>query len=593
MRTLGRFAGPLTILLTATVAVATGIRVTAGDAQQMVQAVDRFIGGDWGRVFPVETSATSMTAWLLLVGVPFVVARVFMDPDLAWFVAGSLASWPLLVGGMRYALRVLYPEMSVARAWGLTSLALVLPTTLACWFNYYHPQDLAAVGLVFFAFGFAARERWGWAGVMFGFAVLTRQWALLIALAVVPLTGSVRNVVRFGAAGAAVTIGGLLPFVVTGNEGLWTALSASLTVGSYETIMGRLLKSAEEGADTIATLVRFLPLAGTLLMAGIVWVKRWRGVDLFLPLAASVIALRLLFESAPYLYYWAPLPIFLLGVGGARRWVTIVGATVLSLTAWWVPTVLRAGEADFAIFAGIGISLSLSAGFLAWLPRSGILADTDEKKRERREIPTPSWSWAAASVAACLLFVGFMPRFNSPVTFVDSPPVLDGIVDVATAPVSVVGEPLPLWETTGTHVGQMAPLITGSSLESQPVAVGPDGTGKVIVLMPHWHPASQAFVRDLPGWVASGALATDVPLQAVLVQDDYSRGNWPPGLWLRSHGWEYPTMVDSDLAKAYEAYGKPPTPYFVAVDASGKIVAEYSGEITAGKLRGLIDAAIG
>ena len=61
------------------------------------------------------------------------------------------------------------------------------------------------------------------------------------------------------------------------DEGLWTALLASLTVGSYETIMGRLLKSTEENADLVATRVRFLPLVATLVMAGVVWVKEWRG----------------------------------------------------------------------------------------------------------------------------------------------------------------------------------------------------------------------------------------------------------------------------------------------------------------------------
>ena len=89
--------------------------------------------------------------------------------------------------------------------------------------------------------------------------------------------GGWRNLIRFAAAGALVTAGGLLPFRMGGNEGLWTALLASLTVGSYETIMGRLLKSTEENADLVATRVRFLPLVATLVMAGVVWVKEWRG----------------------------------------------------------------------------------------------------------------------------------------------------------------------------------------------------------------------------------------------------------------------------------------------------------------------------
>jgi hypothetical protein len=558
----------------------------------MVQAVDRFMGGDWGRVFPVETGATSMTAWLVLVGVPFSVARLFLATDVAWIVAGSLASWPLLVGGVRYASRVLYPQMSVARAWGLAALSLLLPTTLACWFEYYHPQDLAAVGLVFFAFGLAAKHHWGWAGVLFGFAVLTRQWALLIALAIVPLMGGWRNVVRFGAAGALVTAGGLLPFVVTGNEGLWTALSASLTVGSYETIMGRLLKSTEENADLVATLVRFLPLAATLVMAGVVWVKGWRGTHLFLPLAASVIALRLLFESAPYLYYWAPLPIFLLGVGGARRWLTVVGGAGLSLGAWAVPTLLRAGEADFAIFAGIGISLSLAALLLAWWPIISVEAGDKASSASPGGVSSsPRWAWLGAGAAACLLFVGFAPRFNAPVTLVDTPPVIDGLADVTTAPVTITGDPLPLWDVTGTHVGATIPAVSGQAWQGTPLTVSPDGAGKVVVLMPHWHPASQEIVRDLPGWIADGEIDAAARIEAILVQDDYTRGNWPPGLWLRSSGWNYPTLVDSDMGVGYEAYGKPPTPYFAAVDAQGRIVAEHVGEISAGKLKELIDAA--
>lgn len=600
-----RFAGPLTVLLGVVAAVVSGVRVTFADLGQMFPAVERFMAGDWGGVFPVETGATSMIVWLVLAGVPFVVARLFVSNEVAWVVAGSLASWPILIAGMRFGLRRLYPSMSVERAWGLTALALVMPTTFACWFNYYHPQDLTAVGLVFFAFGLAAGRRWGWAGVLFGLAVLTRQWALLIALAVVPLSGTFRSVVKFGAAGTAVTLAGLLPFVLTGNEGLWTALSASLTVGSYETIMGSLLREQGDGS-VVAVLVRLLPAVATVVMATFVWLKGWRGVHLFLPLASSVIAFRLLFESAPYLYYWAPLPIFLLGVSGARRWGSVVGAVGLSFAAWLIPTALYASEADFAIFAGVGLTLSLAALLVAWASATGGVqavekgSFVDEPASDSVGndvgLRAPLWGWVVSGVAGATLFVFVAPMFNPPLTIDDSPPVIEGFTELTVADVFVEGEALVPWSAAGSIVGKVAPRFTGTELGGGPVSFGGEGKATVVAFLPHWHPDSQHFVESYINWekdpsIVLGDVFGDVFFLVVLVEDDYLRGNWPASLWLESQGWEVPSMMDSESGTIYQTMGSPPLPFFFVLNSEGVIVSEHIGKISLDEFKSLFKNA--
>jgi hypothetical protein len=54
-----------------------------------------------------------------------------------------------------------------------------------------------------------------------------------------------------------------------------------------------------------------------------------------------------------------------------------------------------------------------------------------------------------------------------------------------------------------------------------------------------------------------------------------------------------PTLADSDDKQAADAFGLSAFPFFVAVDASGEVVARTSGELTTEQFADLLDRARG
>ena len=71
---------------------------------------------------------------------------------------------------------------------------------------------------------------------------------------------------------------------------------------------------------------------------------------------------------------------------------------------------------------------------------------------------------------------------------------------------------------------------------------------------------------------------------------DPARPNYPPSSWLEREGWTSPVLADGD-GEAASAYGLPAFPYWVAVDADGRIVERRTGELTPRQIDQLFEAA--
>ena len=63
--------------------------------------------------------------------------------------------------------------------------------------------------------------------------------------------------------------------------------------------------------------------------------------------------------------------------------------------------------------------------------------------------------------------------------------------------------------------------------------------------------------------------------------------------WLSDAGWPVPTMADDAGNHAAEAFGLSAFPYYVAVDAEGRVVARASGELTIENVEALVAVAGG
>lgn len=167
--------------------------------------------------------------------------------------------------------------------------------------------------------------------------------------------------------------------------------------------------------------------------------------------------------------------------------------------------------------------------------------------------------------------------------------------DLNYGTVQVTGTPLERApRTAGTAdpaIGEVIPTVAGQQFDGSSITIAPGGKPKVLVFAAHWCPHCQAEVPRIQEWLDADGMPTDIDLTAVATGTTSTRPNFPPGKWLRSKGWSIPTLVDDEESTAANAFGLASYPFFVAVDASGKVVYRVSGEISETTWNALLDSA--
>jgi cytochrome c biogenesis protein CcmG, thiol:disulfide interchange protein DsbE len=162
-----------------------------------------------------------------------------------------------------------------------------------------------------------------------------------------------------------------------------------------------------------------------------------------------------------------------------------------------------------------------------------------------------------------------------------------------TRPVTVNGTPLPRFVAPPGATGQVTPELHGKSFGGAPVNVTHDGRPKVVLFVAHWCPHCQKEVPLIADYLQSNPLPAGVDLITVATSTSPDQPNYPPSAWLQSEGWKTPVMADSKDGAAGQAFGLSAFPYFVAVDASGKVVSQKTGEITTDEFSQLTRQAMG
>jgi len=154
-----------------------------------------------------------------------------------------------------------------------------------------------------------------------------------------------------------------------------------------------------------------------------------------------------------------------------------------------------------------------------------------------------------------------------------------------TGTVVASGTPLPQLDDPENDpaVGMTFPTLTGVDQQGDPLTIEPDGRPKMVLFLAHWCPHCQREVPVVQQWVDDGNLPEGVDLVSVSTAIDPSRPNYPPDAWLAREGWTAPVLVDSDNSAA-EAVGLSAYPFFIAVDADGKVAQRTSGELTTEQL---------
>jgi hypothetical protein len=213
---------------------------------------------------------------------------------LAWMVLVA-GSWALLraAGGARWT-----SEMA------LVVFLVILPAASSAIVQLFHPQDLVSFGLSAGAVALLLRRRWAWAGLLFGAAFLTKQFAVLVFVpAVVALPdGWTRRRVALPA--AAVAVAGLLPFLAVAPRATIENVSG---IGAGGAVAGATILSILHASSTVQSAVaRDFPVGFAVLASW--WALRRRRSELLsagplLGLVLACLASRLVFESVIFPYY--------------------------------------------------------------------------------------------------------------------------------------------------------------------------------------------------------------------------------------------------------------------------------------------------
>jgi hypothetical protein len=219
-------------------------------------------------------------------------------------------SWLVLLGGIVSFLR---GSGRGRCGWEPATLlvAACLPPVWLCLVEYFHPQDLVAMGLALAAMACARRDSWVAAGVLVTFAILSQQFAVLVAVPLLVLAPATRRRAFLAAASATALVAILLLVTLTSSVAVGLALEGTGNTGGTGTVLSTL--HLHDAALVICS--RGIPVALSLLLSW--WVVRRLGVKSALQpsVLVSVVALslsfRLVFEQALFGYYFMALVVTL------------------------------------------------------------------------------------------------------------------------------------------------------------------------------------------------------------------------------------------------------------------------------------------
>ncbi|MFZ4517398.1 MAG: TlpA family protein disulfide reductase [Microthrixaceae bacterium] len=172
-----------------------------------------------------------------------------------------------------------------------------------------------------------------------------------------------------------------------------------------------------------------------------------------------------------------------------------------------------------------------------------------------------------------------------------------------TATVTVEGEDLPAYPSDTTTlladpakdpaVGQVIPTLKGQTFDGSDITIGPDGKPQLILFVAHWCPHCQKEVPLIQQYIAEGKLPKNVEVRTVSTGVSQDKPNYPPSRWLAREGWQPQVLLDDPSQTAATAFGLPGFPYFVMVDADGKVVQRGSGEVPIEQLDAALQALAG
>jgi len=229
----------------------------------------------------------------------------------------------------------------------LMFVAGLLPVWM-CVQSYFHPQDLLGMGLALSAMACACRGRWLVAGVLCALAILSQQFALLVAAPLFVLAPASRRL-SFAVAGLLTGAIVVIPLAVMTSG--YALRSIALGTGNNPGEGGTVLWETHANGAAGVLLYRVAPVVVSVVLSW--WVTRRLGPGALQPVAvlslvAVSLGLRLVFEANFYPYYFMALAVTLVLLeatqGSIRR-------TVVAWLAALTLVICRLSPVPFGVVA--------------------------------------------------------------------------------------------------------------------------------------------------------------------------------------------------------------------------------------------------
>ena len=161
--------------------------------------------------------------------------------------------------------------------------------------------------------------------------------------------------------------------------------------------------------------------------------------------------------------------------------------------------------------------------------------------------------------------------------------------------VEVVGDSLPEFSDAAIDpaIGVMAPVLTGQGFTGNSIVTSP-GAPTLLVFLAHWCGFCQREVPLLVKWNSAGEVPVGLDVVAITTSTDPASPNFPPSEWLAREKFPplWPVMTDSGEKTAATAFGVSGFPFFVLLDAEGKVALRLSGGVETGVLTEQINQAL-
>jgi thiol-disulfide isomerase/thioredoxin len=160
---------------------------------------------------------------------------------------------------------------------------------------------------------------------------------------------------------------------------------------------------------------------------------------------------------------------------------------------------------------------------------------------------------------------------------------------------TITGQALPEFTTVqgDTALGMTIPEVAGADFSGTPVSITRDGRPKMILFFAHWCSVCREEVPLIADWLPGATLPAQLDVISVSTGVNENAPNYPPSRWLEREGWTAPVILDDAQSTVAAAFGLSAYPYFVFVDANGRVALRATGALPIATIEQIITQLAG